>query len=72
MGRSVRHQSCVSGQSVWNQYQISGASVAKRGGKPGKSKWIVSEWLDIDEGDAVLTIIAAIGWAIALYLWISH
>lgn len=46
--------------------------MAKKGGKPGKSKWIVSEWLDIDEGDAVLTIIAAIGWAIALYLWISH
>ncbi len=72
MGRSVWHQSAISGQSVWNQYQISGASVAKRGGKPGKNKWVISEWLDIDESDAAITLIAAIGWAIALYLWISR
>lgn len=69
MGRSVWHQSCVSGQSVWNQYQISGASVvSKRGGRPGKSKWIISEWIDLDSDDLWLTVIAVVGWGLLLLI----
>ena len=42
--------------------------MSKRGGKPGKPKWIISDWIDLDEREVVVTVIAAIGWTLALYL----
>ena len=36
--------------------------MSKRGGRPGKSKWIISEWIDLDSDDLWLTIIAVVGW----------
>lgn len=40
----------------------------KRGGKPGKSKWILSEWIDVDiESDHFwLTVIAVTGWILLI------
>jgi hypothetical protein len=41
--------------------------MSKRGGKPGRSRWIISEWIDLDSDDTWLTIIAVVGWC--LFLW---
>lgn len=38
----------------------------KRGGKPGKHKWIISEWVDIESDEFWLTIIATAGWLLLL------
>ena len=38
--------------------------MSKRG-KPGRGKWIISEWLDADSDDFWLTIIAIAGWFMA-------
>ena len=40
--------------------------MSKRGGKPGKSKWIISEWIDLDHDDFWLTVIAVVGWGLLL------
>ena len=40
--------------------------MGKRGGRPGKSKWIISEWIDLDSDDFWLTIIAIVGWGLLL------
>lgn len=37
-------------------------------GKPGKPKWVVTDWIDIDEPEFVVTVIAVVGWSLALYL----
>lgn len=39
----------------------------KRGGKPGRSRWIISEWLDdVDGAEFWLTVIAVVGWTVAI------
>ncbi len=74
---STRNQwgghSGISPASVVNQSGISTKSVgksvvSKRGGKPGKSKWIISEWIDLDSDDFWLTIIAVVGWGLLLLI----
>lgn len=42
--------------------------MSKRGGRPGKSKWIISEWIDLESDDVWLTIIAAVGWGLLLLI----
>lgn len=40
-------------------------------GKPGKHKWIISEYIDVDRDDFWLTVIAVTGWIILICLVIS-
>lgn len=40
--------------------------MSRRGGKPGRSKWIISEWIDLDSDDFWLTAIAVTGWIILI------
>jgi hypothetical protein len=35
-------------------------------GKPGRAKWIISDWVDLDEPESVITIIAVVGWTLLL------
>jgi hypothetical protein len=44
--------------------------MSKRG-KVGRSRWIISEWIDIDSEDTWLTIIAVVGWILFLVLAIG-
>lgn len=39
--------------------------MSKRG-KPGRGKWIISEWLDADADDFWLTLIAIAGWLLLI------
>ena len=39
-------------------------------GKPGKPRHVISDWVDIDDPEIALTIIAALGWGLALYLFL--
>jgi len=41
-------------------------------GKPGKPKQVISDWLDVDEPQLWLTIIAVAGWSLALYLYLTR
>lgn len=40
--------------------------MGKRGGKPGRSKWIISEWIDLEGDEFWLTVIAVVGWTVAI------
>jgi hypothetical protein len=42
-----------------------------RGGKPGRSRWVISEWIDLDRDDAWLTIIAVAGWILLIWSELS-
>lgn len=37
-------------------------------GKPGKPKWIVSDWIDLDDDQTWLTLIAVTGWILLLVI----
>jgi len=37
-------------------------------GKPGKAKWILSEWVDVNDDQFWVTLIAAAGWTLAVFL----
>lgn len=39
-------------------------------GKAGKPKHVISDWIDVDEPQFWITLIAAVGWGIALYLFL--
>ena len=38
-------------------------------GKPGKPRHVVSDWIDVDDPQFGLTIIAVAGWGLAIYLF---
>jgi hypothetical protein len=41
--------------------------MSKRG-KPGRHRWIISDWLDTDGDDFWLTIIAVVGWLLLIII----
>ena len=40
--------------------------MAKRGGKPGRSRWVISKWVDWDGDEFWITAIAVVGWVVAI------
>ena len=40
--------------------------MSKRGGKPGRSRWVISEWVDLENDEFWITVIAVVGWGVAI------
>lgn len=41
-------------------------------GKPGKPRHVISDWVDIDDPERALTIIAVVGWLLAGWLYFNR
>lgn len=40
--------------------------MGRRGGRPGRSRWVISDWVDLEGDEAWLTIVAVVGWVLLL------